>query len=123
MSPEEQRAEVQKGFEAIESALGTSVTHVLRAPGGNYYGPLVDNLKDLVDAEVGWDVDTEDWSRPGAGAIESALLSAKPGDVVLMHDGGGDRSQTVEALRSALPKLAAQGYKFVTVDELMAYGK
>ena len=40
-----------------------------------------------------------------------------------MHDGGGDRSQTVEALRSALPKLAAQGYKFVTVDELMAYGK
>ena len=99
------------------------MTHVLRAPGGNYYGPLVDNLKDLVDAEVGWDVDTEDWSRPGAGAIESALLSAKPGDVVLMHDGGGDRSQTVEALRSALPKLAVQGYKFVTVDELMAYGK
>ena len=123
MSAEEQRTEVQKGFEAIESVLGTSVTHVLRAPGGNYYGPLVDNLKDLVDAEIGWDVDTKDWSRPGAEAIESALLSAKPGDVVLMHDGGGDRSQTVEALRSALPKLAAQGYKFVTVDELMAYSK
>ena len=123
MSAEEQRTEVQRGFEAIESALGTSVTHVLRAPGGNYYGPLVDNLKDLVDAEIGWDVDTKDWSRPGTEAIEQALLSAKPGDVVLMHDGGGDRSQTVEALRSALPKLVAQGYKFVTVDELMAYGK
>ena len=123
MTAEEQRTEVQKGFEAIESVLGTSVTHVLRAPGGNYYGPLVDNLKDLVDAEIGWDVDTKDWSRPGAEAIEQALLSAKPGDVVLMHDGGGDRSQTVEALRSALPKLVAQGYKFVTVDELMAYGK
>ena len=123
MSASEQRDEVTKGFDAIESTLGTSVTHILRAPGGNYYGSLVDNLKDLVDAEIGWDVDTEDWRRPGADAIAQAILSAKPGQVVLMHDGGGDRSQTVEALRQALPQLVAQGYKFVTIDELMAYGK
>ena len=40
-----------------------------------------------------------------------------------MHDGGGDRSQTVEALKIALPQLKAQGYRFVTIDELMSsYG-
>ena len=38
-----------------------------------------------------------------------------------MHDGGGNRSQTIEALRNALPKLKAQGYKFVTIDELLKY--
>jgi peptidoglycan/xylan/chitin deacetylase (PgdA/CDA1 family) len=40
------------------------------------------------------------------------LLTATPGDVVLMHDGGGNRSQTVEALAIALPQLTAKGYNF-----------
>ena len=123
MTADEQREEITKGFNAIEETLGTSVTHIMRAPGGNYYGSLIDNLKDLVTAEIGWDLDTEDWSRPGASAIEQVILSVKPGQVILMHDGGGDRSQTVEALRNALPQLTAQGYKCVTIDELMAYGK
>lgn len=123
MTADEQRDEVTKGFSAIEDVLGTSVPHVLRAPGGNYYGSLVENLKDLVDAEVGWNVDTEDWRRPGADKIAEAIMSAQPGNVVLMHDGGGDRSQTVEALKIALPKLKAEGYSFVTIDELMStYG-
>ncbi len=123
MSAEEQREEITKGFNAIESVLGSSVTHIMRAPGGNYYGSLVTNLSDLISAEIGWDLDTEDWSRPGAEAIANVILSVKPGQVILMHDGGGDRTQTVEALRSALPQLIAQGYKCVTIDELMAYGK
>ena len=123
MTADEQREEITKGFDAIESVLGTSVTHIMRAPGGNYYGSLVDNLSDLVTAEIGWDLDTEDWSRPGASAIEQVILSVEPGQVILMHDGGGDRSQTVEALRTALPQLIAQGYKCVTIDELMSYAK
>ena len=123
MTADEQRDEVTKGFSAIEDVLGTSVPHVLRAPGGNYYGSLVENLKDLVDVEVGWNVDTEDWRRPGADKIAEAIMSAQPGNVVLMHDGGGDRSQTVEALKIALPKLKAESYSFVTIDELMStYG-
>ncbi|MCH7229566.1 polysaccharide deacetylase family protein [Glycomyces sp. L485] len=59
-----------------------------------------------------WNVDTRDWSRPGVDAIVDELLGATPGDVVLMHDGGGNRSQTVEALEIALPKLAEKGYDF-----------
>jgi peptidoglycan/xylan/chitin deacetylase (PgdA/CDA1 family) len=59
-----------------------------------------------------WTEDTKDWSRPGVDAIVDVLLGATPGDTILMHDGGGDRSQTVEALKIALPQLAERGYKF-----------
>ena len=123
MTADEQVSEVDKGFKAIEDVLGTSVTHVMRAPGGNYHGDIIKTLAGHCTAEIGWDVDTEDWRRPGADKIAEAILSVKPGDVVLMHDGGGDRSQTVEALKTALPQLKAQGYRFVTIDELMStYG-
>ena len=122
MSHEEQINEVTKGISAIEKALGHEVSHVLRAPGGNYYGEMVETLHPYVEAEVGWDVDTQDWSRPGTDVIASRIESAKPGQVILCHDGGGNRSQTVEALKTALPYLKSQGYSFITVDELLAYG-
>lgn len=122
MTPQEQVSEVEQGFQAIDDVVGTQVTRVFRAPGGNYYGSAVSNLEGSVVAEVGWDVDTRDWSRPGVDDIVDALENVQPGQVVLMHDGGGDRSQTIEALRTALPYLKQQGYRFVTIDELMQTG-
>jgi len=63
--------------------------------------------------QVLWDVDTNDWKKPGAAAIEHAILiGARPGAIVLMHDGGGNRAQTVAALERALTKLQRQGYTF-----------
>lgn len=121
MSPDEQRDEITKGYEAIRNVTGEEPSHVVRTPGGNYPLPVAQNLYGLIDYEVDWNVDTEDWRRPGKDAIEQKILSVKPGDVILMHDGGGDRSQTVEALREALPQLKAQGYSFVTIDELHDY--
>ncbi len=120
MSAEEQTDELEKGFEAVDSALGTEVTRIFRAPGGNYYGSAVSNLGGRVVAEVGWDVDTEDWRRPGVDSLVKTLEKAKPGQVILMHDGGGDRTQTIKALSKALPELRKQGYQFVTIDELIA---
>ena len=122
MSAEQQIDEVQRGYAAIKEVTGVEPAHVFRAPGGNFYGSAVSNLWPYVDAEIGWDVDTEDWRLPGADAIASRIMSAQPGQVVLMHDGGGDRSQTVEALRIAMPTLVEQGYTFVTVSELLEYG-
>lgn len=84
-----------------------------RAPGGAF---TEDNQRIAADnglRPLGWSVDPRDWSRPGTAAIVSAVQSQlKPGGVVLLHDGGGDRGQTVAALRQLLPWLAAQGYRF-----------
>ena len=64
------------------------------------------------------DRDTDDWRRPGVNAIVAAAQPAKGrGAVVMMHDSGGDRSQTVAALRKLIPQLQAQGYRFTTVSE------
>jgi peptidoglycan/xylan/chitin deacetylase (PgdA/CDA1 family) len=63
-----------------------------------------------------WDIDTEDWRRPGSEAIASEVLDKTfPGAVGLMHDGGGDRSQTVEALKTILRQLSKEGYRFEAI--------
>jgi peptidoglycan/xylan/chitin deacetylase (PgdA/CDA1 family) len=62
-----------------------------------------------------WTVDPRDWSRPGTATIRTRVLSqVRPGSVVLLHDGGGDRSQTVAALSGILKTLKARGYTFAT---------
>lgn len=121
MTPQEQVAEIQKGYEAIEAATGVEASRVIRTPGGNFSTEVIGNLRPLITAEIGWNIDTTDWKRPGASAIAEQIKDAYPGCVILMHDGGGDRSQTVEALRQALPYLKEKGYQFVTIDELMEY--
>ena len=121
MSAEQQREEITKGFQAIEDATGQKPSFVMRAPGGNFPTEVWSNVEDLVVADIGWDVDTTDWKRPEASRIAAELMRVTPGDIVLMHDGGGNRENTIEGLRIALPKLAQDGWKFVTIDELMKY--
>ncbi|MGE7916374.1 polysaccharide deacetylase family protein [Lysinibacillus xylanilyticus] len=71
-----------------------------------------------------WHLDTFDWKNPGEKRIVNTVLKgAKPGSVVLFHDGGGNRAQTVRALKKILPELEEQGYKFVTVSELLEIQK
>ncbi len=65
------------------------------------------------------DLDGEDWRRPG---VQEIVASATPqgtrGGIVLLHDGGGDRSQTVRAIERLVPQLRARGFRFVTVSQL-----
>jgi cellulose synthase/poly-beta-1,6-N-acetylglucosamine synthase-like glycosyltransferase/peptidoglycan/xylan/chitin deacetylase (PgdA/CDA1 family) len=64
------------------------------------------------------DLDTKDWRNPGTAAIVAAATPAPgAGAVVMMHDGGGDRSQTVAAVEALLTGLTSQGYRFTTVSE------
>jgi cellulose synthase/poly-beta-1,6-N-acetylglucosamine synthase-like glycosyltransferase/peptidoglycan/xylan/chitin deacetylase (PgdA/CDA1 family) len=64
------------------------------------------------------DRDTNDWRRPGVDAIVAAAQPAPDaGAVVMMHDSGGDRSQTVAALNILIPQLQARGYRFATLSE------
>ena len=65
------------------------------------------------------DFDGEDWRRPGVGAIvRSATPKGDSGGIVLLHDGGGDRSQTLAAVERLVPRLRARGFRFVTVSQL-----
>ena len=67
-----------------------------------------------------WSVDTSDYTRPGAARIvRAALAGARPGAVILMHDGGGDRSQTVAALPRIVTALRRRGYHLMTVPQLV----
>jgi peptidoglycan-N-acetylglucosamine deacetylase len=69
---------------------------------------------------IQWDVDPADWSRPGAAEISQRVLSAvHPGAIVIMHDGGGLRDQTVTALATIVPTLIDRGYRLVTVPQLL----
>ncbi|MDX2971843.1 polysaccharide deacetylase family protein [Kribbella solani] len=67
--------------------------------------------------QVLWNVDPRDWARPGTNAIVHNILTrAHNRDIILMHDGGGNRAQTVAALDKVLPLLKAQGYSFPAMD-------
>jgi peptidoglycan/xylan/chitin deacetylase (PgdA/CDA1 family) len=73
---------------------------------------------------VKWSISARDWERPGAERIVARVLGrVKNGAIILMHDGdkahGGDRSQTVAALKVIIPELKKRGYKFVTVPEML----
>ncbi len=62
---------------------------------------------------LGWNSDSRDWERPGISAIVATVKKeVSNGPTVLFHDGGGDRSETVDALRQLLPWLKQQGYSF-----------
>ena len=70
-----------------------------------------------------WSVDPQDWRRPSAATIASRVIGAtRPGSVVLMHDGGGDRSHTVAALPTIISALRRARYDFVTLSEWRTLG-
>jgi peptidoglycan/xylan/chitin deacetylase (PgdA/CDA1 family) len=89
-----------------------------RPPFGNSNKRLVQALSRQGYTVTLWSIDTRDWSEPGVSYITKKVLTdASPGAIVLMHDGGGNRIQTVRALAAILPTLEADGYHFVTLPE------
>jgi peptidoglycan/xylan/chitin deacetylase (PgdA/CDA1 family) len=97
---------------AIQQATGILPT-CLRPPYGAT-DPTTFQMAEELGLDITlWTIDTQDWRRPGTEAIvEHILDSVVPGAIILMHDGGGERSQTIAALEQVLPQLAAQGYVF-----------
>lgn len=113
------RTEITDAFSAISETSGTDTT-MIRAPYGAFTDVEWGRACDLVSCNVLWNIDTLDWKLPGSKAIEQNVVdNAYNGAIVLMHDGGGDRSQDVKALPGIIDKLADEGYEFVTVTELM----
>lgn len=84
-----------------------------RAPGGYWTDPLAAVVAADGMQPLGWSVDSGDWRRPGVAAIVSSVQrQIHPGAVVLLHDGGGPREQTVAALEELLPWLVDHCYAF-----------
>lgn len=95
--------------DAIRAAAPGARISYFRHPGGAWTESAVAVARQLGMTSLHWDVDPRDWLRPGPRAISSTVNSStNPGAIVLLHDGGGDRRGTAEALRSILPNLAAR---------------
>ena len=95
-------------------------TSLFRPPGGNMRNGVAAYAKSNKYAVIMWSSDSMDYSRPGVPRlINNIFREAKPGGIVLMHDGGGDRSHTVKALPEIISRFRKQGYEFVTVPELL----
>jgi peptidoglycan-N-acetylglucosamine deacetylase len=93
--------------------LGAMDSMCLRPPYGAYDDTTVEWAKSLGYELVRWTVDPQDWRQPGASAIaEHVIAHAQSNAIILMHDGGGERTQTAEALRILIPRLKADGWNF-----------
>lgn len=93
---------------------------LFRAPGGAVSSALISEARSMGFITIQWDVDPRDWSRPGTGAIYSNVVgNAQNGSIILQHDGGGDRSETLAALPQEIDTLKRRGFGFVTLPQLL----
>jgi peptidoglycan/xylan/chitin deacetylase (PgdA/CDA1 family) len=102
-------AEITRTQHAIERAAHVT-PELFRAPGGAWNKFIFRAVAAYGLTPLDWDVDPRDWARPGTKAIERAMFRARPGEIVLCHDGGGDRSETIRALRKVLPRWRHKHY-------------
>jgi peptidoglycan/xylan/chitin deacetylase (PgdA/CDA1 family) len=93
---------------------------LFRPPGGAVDSSVIATAGSLGLKTVNWDVDPRDWSLPGTSEIYSNIVAnTRPGSIVLMHDGGGPRDETLAALPQIIDTLRARGFEFETVSELL----
>jgi peptidoglycan/xylan/chitin deacetylase (PgdA/CDA1 family) len=119
LSAHDQREELFEQLLRIE-LLGGDRPRLFRPPYGSYNATTMRELHALHLLMVLWSADTQDYLQPGVPTIvQRALAGAQPGAILLMHDGGGNRSQTVAALPQIITQLRARGYRLVTVPELL----
>ncbi|KAA9148947.1 polysaccharide deacetylase family protein [Amycolatopsis acidicola] len=113
-TPQRITAEIEGCWSDLQVAADADVAvGYFRAPGGAWSQPMREAAARAGMKPLAWSVDPRDWATPGTQQIAAAVRqNVQPGSVILFHDGGGDRAQTVEALGILLPWLAGQGYRF-----------
>ena len=113
------QSEFSSAFDTISQVAGVQTTS-FRPPYGDFKESTWLKSGGLASLSVLWNLDSEDWRMPGVETIVSnSTKNAFSGSIILMHDGGGDRSQDVEALPQIIETLQSEGYTFVTVGELL----
>jgi peptidoglycan-N-acetylglucosamine deacetylase len=120
LSGAEQAAEIRDAALEIHRA-GAPYPRLFRPPYGSFNAATLGILRAERMLIVLWSVDTSDYARPGVTRIMyTALSGARPGAIILMHDGGGDRSQTVAALPRVITRLRQRGFRLMTLSQLVA---
>jgi peptidoglycan/xylan/chitin deacetylase (PgdA/CDA1 family) len=119
LPPAAQRAQLLEQISATGD-WGAPFPRLFRPPYGLWDADTLKLLRRYRMLMVLWTVDTSDYRQPGVAAIvHSAVSGARPGAIILMHDGGGYRAQTVEAVPLIIDALRARGYRLVTVPRLL----
>ncbi len=119
LSAKIQRQQLLQEVSAI-GAYGAPFPRLFRPPYGSWDAATLRLLHKYRMLMVLWTVDTDDYEQPGVPAIvHAAVAGARPGAIILMHDAGGNRSETVAALPKVIKALRAHGYKLVTVPRLL----
>lgn len=111
--------------DALLRQLGVTQTINFRPPWGRRLLMLPYLVAKLHKQLIMWDIDSEDYRKDlTAEAIADRVIEqARPGAIIVMHDGGGDRSRTVVATELIIKTLTAQGYKFKTVSQLLTFDR
>ncbi|MBD2510461.1 polysaccharide deacetylase family protein [Nostoc muscorum FACHB-395] len=119
LNPQAAAYEIDHTADQIYQVTGIK-TNLFRPPGGIMHNGVADYAKNSKYAIILWSSDSVDYSRPAVPKlINNVFRRAKPGGIVLMHDGGGNRSKTVQALPEIIANFRKQGYSFVTIPELL----
>jgi peptidoglycan/xylan/chitin deacetylase (PgdA/CDA1 family) len=119
LGPKQQQSQLLQETVAIGNE-GAPFPRMFRPPYGLWDNGTLKLLKKYRMLMVLWTVDTDDYELPGVSAIvDSAVRGARSGAIILMHDAGGDRTETVAALPKIIRQLRRRGYKLVTVPRLL----
>jgi peptidoglycan-N-acetylglucosamine deacetylase len=114
LSPAAAIDEMDRATAAIHDATGIT-PHMFRAPFGAWSRTVIQHCDQTGMMPIDWSVDPRDWARPGVSSIVSNIMrNTQTGSIILEHDGGGDRSETVAALKIVIPRLLHDGYQFTT---------
>jgi peptidoglycan/xylan/chitin deacetylase (PgdA/CDA1 family) len=114
-------SQLTKTIGAIRAQTGYAPC-VFRPPYGAYDASVVRDAASLGLATILWDVDPSDYTLPGVAAIAARVLAqVQPGSIVISHDGGGPRGQTLAAYPHIIHVLRARGYRFETVPQMLGF--
>lgn len=120
LSASDLRSQLSSSFDAVKQATGSSVS-LVRPPYGEFSEQNWADAMDLVSVVVTWNVDSGDWLLQGAQTVVDTVVgTVGNGSIVLLTDNDSTADQTVEALPQLIDKLQAEGYKLVTLSELIA---
>ncbi|MFN8126015.1 MAG: polysaccharide deacetylase family protein [Candidatus Nanopelagicales bacterium] len=112
--------QVRAQLEATNKAVGPVMGSCMRPPYGLINSEAAHIAESLGQTPVIWTGHATDWSSPPVDQMVATFKSfTRPGAVILMHDGGGDRANTVEAMRTYIPWLRKQGYRMEPIPSCL----